>query len=130
MRNYKPAVQLTKVEKNPYAVTGIANLTEEAAIKAVQMDYDVFRHLPQELQSNDNVRLAICDEFGLAILQFHQTATDEQWHRAALQNPTVIRFVRKPREDTVWAVLMADPSLIDYVQNATDEMKSAAILLQ
>jgi hypothetical protein len=130
MRNYKPAVQLTKVEKNPYAVINIENLTEEAAILAVTLDYDVFGHLPEKMKENDNVRLAICDTFGLAILQFSKTATDEQWHRAALQNPTVIRFIQKPREDTVWAVLMADPTLIDLVANATTEMKTAAILLQ
>lgn len=129
MRNYKPEVQLKKVEKNPYAAVAIANLTEEAAILAVQMDYDVFGHLPEAFKSNDNVRLALCDTFGLSILQFSDTATDEQWHRAALQDPTVIRFIQKPQEDTVWAVLMADPTLIAHVKNATDEMKSAAALL-
>lgn len=129
MRNYKPEVQLKKVEKNPYAAVAIANLTEEAAILAVQMDYDVFGHLPEAFKSSDNVRLALCDTFGLSILQFSDTATDEQWHRAALQDPTVIRFIQKPQEDTVWAVLMADPTLIAHVKNATDEMKSAAALL-
>lgn len=129
MRNYKPEVQLKKVEKDPYAVVGIANLTEEAACLAVQTDYDVFRSLPEDMQNNNNVRLAICDAFGLAILQFSETATDEQWHRAAMQNPTVIRFIQKPADDTVWAVLMADPSLIKFVKGASDEMKAAAVLL-
>lgn len=130
MRNYKPEIQLKKVAQNPFVVVGIANLTEEAAIAAVQADYDVFRHLPKNMQENENVRFAIVDTFGLAILQFQATATDEMWHRACLQNPTVIRFIKKPADDTVWAVLMADASLIDHVKNASDEMKSAAILLQ
>lgn len=129
MRNYKPEVQLRKVEMNPYSVTGIANLTEEAAIRAIEADYDVFGHLPEEMKKNNNIRLALVDSFGLSILQFHTTATDEQWHRAALSNPTVIRFIKKPSEDTVWAVLMEDARLIKYVQGATDEMKSTASLL-
>lgn len=129
MRNYKPEVQLKKVAADPFAVVQIANLTEEAAILAVQQDYDVFRSLPEEMQANENVRLAICDSFGLAVLQFSKTATDEMWHRAAMQNPTVIRFIQKPKEDTVWQVLMADPAMIHHVQNATPEMVSAAALL-
>lgn len=129
MPNYKPEVQLRKVAKDPYSLVNISNLTEAAAIAAVQNDYDVFQHLPKDMQENENVRLAICESFGLAILQFSKTATDEMWHRAALENPKVIRFIQKPREDTVWAVLMADASLIDHVHNATPEMKSAAALL-
>lgn len=129
MRNYKPEVQLSKVEKDPYAVVNIGNLTVEAAIAAVTADYDVFRSLPQDMQENEEVRLALCDTFGLSILQFSTTATDEMWHRAAMNNPSVIRFIKKPKDDTVWAVLMADPSLIKFVQGATEEMKSAAALL-
>lgn len=130
MRNYKPEVQINKVTKNPFAVTGIANLTVEAAICALQNDYDVFAHLPVEMQENEEVRLAMCDIFGLSILQFRQTATDEMWHRAVMQNPSVIRFIEAPAEDTVWQVLMTEPSLIEHVKNATEEMKSAAAIMQ
>lgn len=129
MRNYKPDVQIKKVTANPFAVTTIGNLTEEAAILAVQSDIDAFRYLPESFQENTNVRLALIDTQGLSILQFRDTATDEMWHRAVLQNPTVIRFIRKPADDTVWAVLCADPSLADHVQNISEEMKSAAIMM-
>lgn len=129
MRNYKPEVQLKKVNANPFAVANIGNLTEEAAITAVQMDIDTFRHLPVEQQMNEKVRLALVDTQGLAILQFRDTATDEMWHQAALQNPTVIRFIKKPSDDTVWAVLCADPALSVHVQNISEEMKAAAILM-
>lgn len=130
MRNYKPEVQLNKVSKNPYSVTGIANLTVEAAIAAITEDYDVFAHLPDDMKNNEEVRLAVCDIFGLGILQFRKTATDEMWHRAVMQNPSVIRFIEAPAEDTVWQVLMTEPSLIEHVKNATEEMKSAAAIMQ
>lgn len=129
MRNYKPEVQLKKIAKDPYAVMAIGNLTEEAAILAVQTDYDTFGHLPEEMKENVNVRLAVCNTFGLGILQFSATATDEMWHQAALQNPSVIRFIKKPQDDTVWAVLMTDPSLIKHVKGASEEMKSAAAIM-
>lgn len=129
MRNYKPEVQLKKVTANPFAVANIGNLTEEVAIIAVQADIDAFRYLPDAMQENENVRLALVDTQGLSILQFRDTATDEMWHRAVLQNASVIRFIKKPSDDTVWAVLCADPSLADHVQNISEEMKSAAIMM-
>lgn len=129
MRNYKPEVQIKKVTANPFAVENIGNLTEEAAIIAVQSDIDAFRYLPEDMQANNNVRLALVDTQGLAIIQFRDTATDEQWHRAVLQNPSVIRFIKKPADDTVWAVLCADATLAVHVQNISEEMKSAAIMM-
>lgn len=130
MRNYKPEVQLKKVNNDAFAVVNIGNLTEEAAILAVQLNFDTFRHLPEDMQKNANVRLAVCNSFGLGILQFQNEATDEMWHQAAIQNPTVIRFIKKPQDDTVWAVLMADPDMIIHVKGATPEMQSAAMLLK
>lgn len=129
MRNYKPEVQIKKVTANPFAVANIGNLTEEAAILAVQLDIDSFRAMPDDMQANENVRFALVDVQGLTILQFRDTATDEMWHRAALQNPTVIRFIKKPSDDTVWSVLCADPSLADHIQNISEEMKAAAIIM-
>ncbi len=129
MRNYKPEVQLKKIENDPSFIVKVANLTEEAACRAVELDYDMFGHLPVEMKNNETVRLAVCDVFGLGILQFRETATDEMWHRAAMNNPSVIRFIDKPTEDTVWQVLMADPSLIDLVKGATEEMKTAAAIM-
>lgn len=129
MRNYKPEVQIKKITANPFAVANIGNLTEEAAVLAVQTDIDSFRYLPEALQENEAVRLALVDVQGLAILQFRDTATDEMWHRAVLQNASVIRFIKKPSDDTVWAVLCADPSLADHVQNISEEMKAAATIM-
>ena len=129
MRNYKPEVQLAKIQKDPNFLVNISNLTEEAAILAVTLDYDIFGHLPEDMKSNQNVRNALLDVFGLGIVQFSKTATDEQWHRAAVQDPTVISLIRKPQDDTVWAVLMADASLIDCIKEATDEHRSVAALL-
>lgn len=129
MRNYKPEVQLKKVNADAFNVANIGNLTEEAAILAVTLNFDTFRYLPENMQTNENVRFAVCDVFGLGILQFQETATDEMWHRAALNNPTIIRFIKKPQDDTVWAVLMADPKLIAHIKNASEEMKSAAAIL-
>lgn len=129
MRNYKPEVQIKKITANPFAVANIGNLTEDAAILAINTDIDTFRYLPEEMQANENVRLALVDCQGLAVIQFRETASDEVWHRAVLQNPSVIRFIKKPSDDTVWAVLCADPSLAVHVQNISEEMKAAAVIM-